>query len=695
MQRPRSSDDGDDQEPVAPRHESGIAPAHPHREETDVAVDLDADAEANDDESIERFMAEAYSHMASGDLESARDCYLAAARQLAHEETARRALVLVSLGDIARAEGRIDESVAWFDKALAIAPRHIGALRARAELARASGESAVAAAMLHRLVGSLETDAERIEVFSSIAAESLSAARDAIRRALILAPGDRSLLERLWAVHEACDEWDEAVGIAVEVAESTTDRGARARALVEAARLCRERTDNTARAVALYEAAIEDDPEVPGAFQAIEQELIRVQDFRALSAAYERQIGRLPEAARGESCRLLGQLARVQWEQLNDPKGALAALARLVVVAPLDPAARLAQAELLSASGDHAGAVHALEVAAELLPSRVQTYHRLYELFSVGSDEDRAYAACSALVALGEANIDEQLVYAQHSPSTALAPRHRMTAELWDKLAPAEHSPLIDRLARALEPAALDAWFAEHPDRSGERISERLRQHPAKTTVSAARCAVWAAELLGVPEPLVYTQADNDRVSVATLPQREHAILLGRHVLAGRSMAELSFILARHLSYARPGYRILTFYASLGELEAIVRAGIALAGIEITGRPDASARVARLTELLSPRLDAAARAEIGQAVRALPETQGPVDLVGWARGVETIACRAGLLASGDATVASAALALSGAPVGGLSARDRALALLPFTVSERYAKLRQALGISVN
>jgi hypothetical protein len=160
-------------------------------------------------------------------------------------------------------------------------------------------------------------------------------------------------------------------------------------------------------------------------------------------------------------------------------------------------------------------------------------------------------------------------------------------------------------------------------------------------------------------------------------------------------MAELSFILARHLCYARPGFRILTFYASLGELEALVRAGLALSGIEVSGRPDTSARVGRLTELLSPRLDAAARAEIGQAARALPETEGPLDLVGWARGVETIACRVGLLASGDVTVASAALALSGAPVGGLSAHDRAIALLPFTVSERYAKLRRALGISVN
>jgi tetratricopeptide (TPR) repeat protein len=601
--------------------------------------------------------------------------------------------VLVSLGDIARAEGRLEEAVSWFDRALAISPLHIAALRARAALAQTSGESAIAAAMLHRLVDSLETEAEQIDVLSTIATESLSAARHAFHRALVLSPGDRTLLERLRAVHEACGEWDDAVGAAVALAETNDDRAARARALVEAARLCAERAGNTPRAVALYEAAIEDDAEVPGAFQAIEQELIRVEDFDGLAAAYERQIERLvPSAAQKESCRLLGQLARVEWEQRSNPPGALAALGRLVTLAPLDPAARLAQAELLSSMGDHTGAVGALEIAAELLPSRVETYRKVYSLFAGGRDQDRAYAACTALVSLGEADIDEQLVYNQYSPTTMLAPKRRVSDDLWAELAAPDHRAEIDRLARALEPAALDAWFAEHPA-SGERISERLRQHPTKTTVSAARCVVWAADLLGVAEPAIYAQPDNDRVSVATLPLREHAILLGRHVLAGRSMAELSFILARHLSYSRPGWRMLTFYASLGELEALVRAALALSCPDVPGLPDANARTGKLEQLLAPRLDGAARKVIAETVARLLDDQAPLDLVGWARGVETTACRAGLLASGDVTVASAALAVSGPPVGGLSARDRALALLPFAVSERYAMLRRALGIA--
>jgi hypothetical protein len=206
---------------------------------------------------------------------------------------------------------------------------------------------------------------------------------------------------------------------------------------------------------------------------------------------------------------------------------------------------------------------------------------------------------------------------------------------------------------------------------------------------------VWVSEFLGVPEPVVYAQADNDRVSVATLPTKEHALLLGRHILAGWSIPELSFILGRHLSYSRPGWRILMFYAGLGELEPLMRAALSLACPDWPGLANLDVRANRLKELLAPRLDGSARAEIADAVASLLERRAPFDLASWARSVETTACRAALLACGDPTVANAALALSGAVAGGATARDRALHLLPFAVSERHSSLRRLLGVAVS
>jgi len=645
------------------------------------------------DEELESWMSQGYAATSSGDLAKARECYLAADRQLGEEASARRALVLVSLGDIARREGNIEQAIVWLDRALAMAPSHIGALRARAALALELDQNAVAAALLHRLVGGLETDAERAETLSTIASQSLAAAGDAIRRALAFHPGDRALLERLRAVHEARGEWGEAVGVAVQLAEGTTSRDQRARALVEAARTCSRRTGNTSRAVALYEAAIEDDPQVPGAFVAIEQELLRAEDFQGVSAAYERQLERLQNTdAHDEQCRLLRQLADVEREHLHNPPAALAALERLVALAPNDALSRVALAELLASTEKHEAAVRELETAAELSPSRFETYRVLYELFGRMRDTDRAYAACAALVALGEADINEQMTYAQHSPSSVLATQRRFDEDVWRTLTPPEHEAELDRVARALEAPAVDVWLGEHR-RAEARINERLRQHPRKTTVSAVRSAAWAAELLGVPEPAIYAQPDNDRVSVATLPTRDHALLLGRHVLAGRSLPELSFIFVHHLSYSRPGWRILTFYPQMENLEPLVRAGLALACPKLPALRDLDARATKLKALLEPVLDPRARTQISEAVESMLERQARFDLLSWARGVETTACRAALLACGDATVAATALAVSGVPAGGLSARDRALKVLPFAVSKRYSSLRKHLGVA--
>jgi hypothetical protein len=178
------------------------------------------------------------------------------------------------------------------------------------------------------------------------------------------------------------------------------------------------------------------------------------------------------------------------------------------------------------------------------------------------------------------------------------------------------------------------------------------------------------------------------------LPMREHAILLGRHVLAGRSVPELSFILARHLSYSRPGWRILTFYPDLGDLEPLVRAALAIACPSLPALRDLGERAKHLKALLEPRLDSNARTRIADAVGSMFERDAHLDLLSWARCVETTACRAALLASGDATVGTTALAVSSVAPGGASVRDRAFGLLPFAISKPYAALRQFLGVAI-
>ena len=666
-------------------------------EEEATTLDLDDHfemAEQYVDEEVEQGMAEAYEKADHHDVDGARRNYVEVDKLLGQEDSPRHALVLVSLGELERQAGRLREASALLDRALAIAPGHIGALRGRAALAEQVGESAIAAAMHFRLVSQLDSDEQRLGTLSMVASESLSAAKNAIVRALEIKPDDRGLLERLRAIHEGSGHWSEAVSIGVQIAEGITVPKERALSLVQTARMASERAGNTQLAVALYEAAIEDDASVAGAFEAVEAELLRTEDFAGVAKAYERQLQRLaPTDAVSVRADLLRRLTRVQRDQLNDPRAAISALDRLVLEQPRDANAKVELAELLRETNQLALATRVLQAAADLAPTRAETYRSLLSLFEQLSDEDRAFNASSVLVALGEADINEQLRYAQYAPESLLGIKGAVDDDVWEQLKPPTHPAGVHALMEAIERAALEAWFADNEVKAQSIMPPpATQQDPKKTTVAAVKTFGWVARVLGISEPTIHAMPGAATLTAATLPKRRPALALGRQALSGRSLPELAFMAAHHLSFFRPAVRVLPFYPDLGEVTGLVWAAAALCRPELDGTLDDPTRALR--DKLEAHLDAESRAAATAAVDRVLADDGKLDVLAWLRSVETVACRAALLVSGDVTVASSVLAVAGAAPGGRSARDRAEELLPFAVSQTYTALRHLLGVSV-
>jgi tetratricopeptide (TPR) repeat protein len=666
--------------------------------DAEAATELELDdhfemAEKYVDEEVDQAMAEAYEAADREDLDGARRTYSDIDRLLGQEDSPRHALVLVSLGEIERLAGRSRQAAALFDRALAIAPDHIGALRGRAELALAGGESAIAAAMHFRLVPHLDNDEQRLEALSQVASESLRAAKDAMARALELRPEDPELLERLKAIHEASGEYAEAVGLAVRIAEKLSDPKQRARSLVQAGRMASEKAENTSLAVALYEAAIEDDPEATGAFEAVEAELLRTADFLGVARAYERQLERLlARDAAPLRIDLLRRLARVQHEELGDPRAAIGALDRLVLEQPRDGDAQIQLAALLRETDQLPLATRVLQVAANLMPGRAETYRSLLGLLDKLNDTDRTFNCAAVLVALGEADINEQLRYAQYAPETLLGITSTVDDDIWDLLQPTTHPVAVHELVLAIEDTALEIWFAERAAASPSMPPPTTRQNPQNSTVGAVRAFAWVARILGLPEPAIHVIPEADTLTAATLPCREPAVALGRHALTGRSLPELAFMAAHHLAFFRPGFRILPFYSEVNEVVALVRAAAAVARPELASGLDQ--HQGTLRQQLDARLDPTARASLATAVDRVLAEDGKLDVLEWLRAAETIACRAALLVSGDVTVAGNVLAVAGVAPGGRSPRDRLEELLPFAVSQNHTALRHLLGVAV-
>src|SRR5262249_28031831 len=159
---------------------------------------------------------------------------------------------------------------------------------------------------------------------------------------------------------------------------------------------------------------------------------------------------------------------------------------------------------------------------------------------------------------------------------------------------------------------------------------------------------------------------------VAVVPSTEPALALGPSVLTGRPVSELAFLFGRELTQLRLTGRVLAFYPQLAEVRALVTAAIHVV-VGQTGQlpPDVGqartrARAGgRARRGPAGRRDPPRRGALGAAVRAVTDRGGRLDLLEWLRAVERAACRAGLLACGDLTIAARALSVDGHVVGGL------------------------------
>jgi tetratricopeptide (TPR) repeat protein len=644
---------------------------------------------------VEDLIARAAKNFDGGAWEHAGNEYRAADERLATDCSARHAEVLVMLGEIERLQGRTQSARRLLDRALSMAPNHTSALRVSASIARATDDHATCAAMLQRLLETATDASDKKKIAALVVREALEAARQGVAKGLELDPGDPDLLRRRRAIAEIAENWEDAVNVEVQLAVALRDPKDRAAALASAAALCRDKAKNLPRAVALYEAALADDPGAAGAFEAVELILQQGEDWRGLAKAYGRQLDRLPaDADVAQRASLMKKLALNARDRLGDAASAVRVLEDALALTPGDVETCELLVELLEWLDRPSVAIKCIESVTAHAPFHAELYRRARRLFIRTGEEDRALAACAALVTLGEADLDEQLGYAQLAPEGPLRFSRSFDAHVWAELLPEGHDTNLDALASALEPAAIAGWM-DHREAQGAKLlpDSRLRQDPETATATAVKSFAWCARALGLPAPAIYAQPDNARIGAATVPGRTPGVLLGRPVLSGRTSVELSFIAAHHLAYVRPGWRLLAYYPKLDQLEGLMRAALSIARSDAVPPPSLTAQARGFRELLDRHLDADGRRCIGEASERMAGQGFAIDLEGWTRTIEIAACRAALVVTGDVSVAVKLLGSSGGVVAGLTARDRGRDLLPFSISARYAGLRRLLGVA--
>ncbi|MDI1475848.1 hypothetical protein [Polyangium sp. y55x31] len=640
--------------------------------------------------------------LASRDHEGALAEYRKALGHLAPGDTEERAELYVRLATAKWSQEKRKEAISNLDKALTLRPEYRPALEALVVLNVAERDFRAVHAAEERLLATLTSQTERFEHlmefgerWESIGSDS-ARARSSFERARDIRPEDLVVLGKLRRLYEHTSEIDKAIETRRRIAELTPVPRDRAATYLELATYCQD-IGRDELAIEMLELAIDSDSSMLEPLDTLARILSERQEWSQLEAIYRRALSRLDRLPQGEARRRaaweigrrLGLLFR---DHLEDPLVALAYFERSVDERPDDLGGHLVVADLARTIGRHERALVHLRDAAKLDPQRAQSFHDIFDVAQKLRQPDVAFAASVVTAHLGVAESRERFLYDEHKPNGVPRFLSAMPAEGWDLLRDERRDTLTEGVLEAIAGAAIAARLEQLADEGRlPALDPSQKQDLQRSTISIVRSFAWGSHFLGVTPPDVYVREDA-AVSLVAIPAADATVLAGQHALRGRTLAELAFLVGRHLTYHVGHHRLLLFYPSLEELSACFVTAIAIA---LPNEP-IPAKVRDVVLAFKPHfeahLDEEQRKALEEAVSAFAAASVRPDLPRWAAAVERCATRAGYLLCGSLDVV--ATLLRAEPRGALDAETKIADLLGFTVSEGHATLREAMGISV-
>ncbi len=650
----------------------------------------------------------------AGDLEAALHAYKRALGMLGASASTDRAEIYVRLGQLKQTQEKRREAIATYEKALALFPTLDGgatpmpagqrtAMEALIDLNVAERDLRGVAGAEEGLLNTLVDPEERFWRLVEFGtrwqdeADDPARARASFERARALKPDDTTVLDRLAALYQAAGMAAEALMTGQKLAALTRDPRERAERYFALGKQCITELRKDELGLELFDLALESDPTMLEPLALVARVLADRQEWSQLEQAYRRMLNRVDHIPKGpirtevtfELCRRLGLLFR---DHLEDPALGLDAFEDAVHAKPTDLATVLATADLARSLGKHDRAALHLAEAAALDPTRIATYHELFEAFQKLRRPDQAYQAACVTMLLRQADARERFIFEEHKPEGVPKPSYALSAEGWEWLRPHNRDVHAEGVLAAITPAAIAVRLAAlGAEGRLPELDPALRQDPERSTVSIVRSFAWASHFLAVPPPAIYLNDDPD-FSLAAVIAEEPTVFAGSKAQRGRSMPELAFLVARHLAYHVGGHRLLLYYPSIEDLTACFLAAIRIVLPEVPAPAAVRAAVGELERGIALRISEAHRVDLAAAVAAFEANGSRVHLADWAADVERCATRAGFLLSADLEVAAAVLRSE--PRAVLEPDEKVADLCAFAVSEEHHALRESLGIAI-
>lgn len=627
--------------------------------------------------------------------------------------------VWYNLGVAARAQGEDRKAEPNFRRALEKQPLHQPTLEAMVELGGQRGDWKMVAEAKRAQVDAIAeiegTDARQAKLYEEIGdiyserLKDVANAVDAYQEGVKLAPASRVLLHKLLEAYTEQKSWKKAIDALDHLSAQETSTERRARFHYTAAVIARHELKDYDLAVDRFNAALDDAPLTPKAFEAIDEALSEIKDWKNLARAYRRQLKRLGEDATVEQVLpLWTRLGDICLDHLGDTEAATEAYQVACELAPDDVARHEQLADLYLEAGEarRDEAIAELQFLLTHAPDRVELYKALASLYRAEHELDKAFCVAQALVFLGAASPEEKMLYERLRPSQFVPAPRRLTEELWQK---AIMHPKEDRLVGAIFSSTLGALAggtAQPITSFGLAPDSRTDLDRDPRTVS--RIVKYVSGVLAIdPAPMVFLQEGGDGLRIANTvglgadqKRLVPSLLVGAPQIGKNDERELAFEVGKRIAYLRPE-RFATFaLGTLPKLEAAFTASVLASGARVAahdGAPladHANEEARKLAGTLRAQVPGPLLEQVGELSAKLTGRVGNGFIAAWRTATDLTANRVGLIVSNDLETAAKAIATEGAALSSLSVKDRLRDLLAYSVSEQYFSVRRHLGLHV-
>ena len=585
------------------------------------------------------------------------------------------------------------QAMAHYEQVVALDPdnvRAVQALRAQAEASEDWGRLSKILQREAELTGDRYERFKRYLALGDLYRDKLDSDAEAVKawfQALDARPDDKQVLVRLLDVYSETERWEAAAKVLNKLSKLVEDPAKQAQYVYAVGIIQRDHLNDRLNAVRTLDRALELDPTMVKAFQAIDEVLTDDRDHARQDRYYRKMLVRAREYDLDDAlvvmlARNLGEINRTR---LGNHEAALKAYEIVLRKRPDDVDTRGIVTELYTLTGRIEEATQTAFELVEADPADAAGYHLLARLHQKQGRRDAAWCVCQALSTVGETSEEERRFYHQGRERQGRARRGLEGAD-WQRLTWPDKSGAIDALLLHLAPVVGPLMAATPKD---YRLNPKTDRIDLQKVGTFGRVLEYVAGTMGVGLPAVWHCPAQPGLA-AVLFEDGPALLAGDD-LAQASVEQLAFLCAHEL-YLVGHQHVLTTLDATAEVRAARLTGLFGTVLKALHPQRDVAHDKKLLAALN-KLPPGTLGRVPPLVAGLPNAPD-FGVAAWLDAVEFTATRLGFLLSNRLSVAMKLSQTGVRPVGSASAGAKMRALLLFSISEPYFQLREGLGMAL-